>query len=80
MKCYVCRHDGTFGEITSGLEGLNLTGRMNGEPVEKIRMYVCPICGAIHTDMDNKIQDTCRIPKVKKIDSDIEKNLTMEFF
>lgn len=71
MKCYPCGYEGKFGEIYfSGDQG-NLIGRMprtgpvptgmlNFLPTGSVDIYVCPKCGALHSDMRGQIENEDR--------------------
>jgi hypothetical protein len=64
MKCYPCGFEGVkddFGTLeASGHGWTSLIGRMPKQHVGSVEVYVCPQCGALHTDMRGEIQDKDR--------------------
>jgi len=73
MKCYSCGYEGVFGRITpSSTDGYSyLIGRMpveskvSPEPIGfrhcgAVDIFVCPKCGALHSDMRGMIENEDR--------------------
>lgn len=68
MNCYVCKFKGSekkFGALEDRGGGSHLgslIGRMPQEHVGAVKVFVCPHCGALHSDMRGHILNKDRTP------------------
>ena len=54
MKCYICDYDGEFRDLS--------IKTIHGDAWLTDKIFVCPNCGALHSDLNGKITQKDRKP------------------
>lgn len=66
MKCYVCSFEGDAGkfgilDISGGGMYMSIIAQMPDQHIGSVKIFVCPDCGALHTNMRGAIANKDRI-------------------